>query len=143
MIWIVGEYAERIDNADELLESFVEGFVDENTQVQLQLLTSVVKLFLKKPAQTQELVQRVLTLATQETENPDLRDRGYIYWRLLSTDPIAAKEVVLAEKPLIAEETDLLEPSLLDELVCHIGSLASVYHKPPVSFIEGRNTGAL
>lgn len=23
----------------------------------------------------------------QETDNPDLRDRAYIYWRLLSTDP--------------------------------------------------------
>lgn len=33
MIWIVGEYAERIDNADELLESFLEGFHDESTQV--------------------------------------------------------------------------------------------------------------
>ena len=33
MIWIIGEYAERIDNAAELLESFLEGFQDENTQV--------------------------------------------------------------------------------------------------------------
>ena len=33
MIWIIGEYAERIDNADELLESFLEGFQDENSQV--------------------------------------------------------------------------------------------------------------
>ena len=74
----------------------------------------------------------------KETDNPDLRDRGYIYWRLLSTDPKAAKEVVLAEKPLISEETDLLEPTLLDELICHIGTLASVYHKPPNAFVEGR-----
>ncbi|CAF4510152.1 unnamed protein product, partial [Rotaria sp. Silwood2] len=138
MIWIVGEYAERIDNADELLEGFLDGFKDENTQVQLQLLTGIVKLFLKKPTETQELVTRVLTLVTQETDNPDLRDRGYIYWRLLSTDPKAAKEVVLAEKPLISEETDLLEPTLLDELICHIGTLASVYHKPPNTFVEGR-----
>jgi len=137
MIWIIGEYAERIDNADELLESFLEGFADENTQVQLQLLTAIVKLFLKKPTETQELVQQVLSLATQESDNPDLRDRGYIYWRLLSTDPAAAKEVVLAEKPLISEETDLLEPTLLDELICHISSLASVYHKPPSAFVEG------
>uniref|UniRef100_A0A1I8EMD3 AP complex subunit beta n=1 Tax=Wuchereria bancrofti TaxID=6293 RepID=A0A1I8EMD3_WUCBA len=136
MIWIIGEYAERIDNADELLESFVEGFHDENTQVQLQLLTAVVKLFLKRPSETQQLVQRVLSLTTQDSDNPDLRDRGYIYWRLLSADPVAAKEVVLAEKPLISEETDLLEPSLLDQLVCHIGSLASVYHKPPSSFVD-------
>lgn len=131
MIWILGEYAERIDNADELLGSFLEGFPDEDTQVrdfmvmdifiamfplqvQLQLLTAVVKLFLKRPTETQTLVQSVLSLATQDSDNPDLRDRGYIYWRLLSTDPAAAKEVVLAEKPLIAEETDLLEPTLLD-----------------------------
>lgn len=37
MIWIVGEYAERIDNADELLESFLEGFHDESTQVCFRL----------------------------------------------------------------------------------------------------------
>ncbi|XP_011494231.1 PREDICTED: AP-1 complex subunit beta-1 isoform X2 [Ceratosolen solmsi marchali] len=141
MIWIIGEYAERIDNADELLESFLEGFHDENTQVQLQLLTAIVKLFLKRPTDTQELVQQVLSLATQDSDNPDLRDRGFIYWRLLSTDPAAAKEVVLAEKPLISEETDLLEPTLLDELICHISSLASVYHKPPTAFVEGRAAG--
>eukprot|EP00045_Choanoeca_perplexa_P013193 m.147784 g.147784 ORF g.147784 m.147784 type:complete len:875 (+) comp16273_c0_seq1:55-2679(+) len=141
MIWIVGEYAERIDNADELLESFLDSFGEENPQVQLQLLTAIVKLFLKRPGGTQELVQKVLGLSTQESDNPDLRDRGYIYWRLLLTDPAAAKAVVLCEKPLISEETDLLEPSLLDELICHISSLASVFHKPPSSFVEGRVPG--
>lgn len=76
-------------------------------------------------------------LTPKDSDNPDLRDRGYIYWRLLSTDPVAAKEVVLAEKPLISEETDLIEPTLLDELICYIGTLASVYHKPPSAFVEG------
>ena len=52
------------------------------------------------------------------------------------------QDVVLAEKPLISEETDLIEPTLLDELICHIASLASVYHKPPSSFIEGDRAAA-
>jgi len=30
-------------------------------------------------------------MITEESENPDLRDRGFIYWRLLKTDPEAAK----------------------------------------------------
>ena len=38
MIWIIGEFAERIDNADELLESFLDNFHNKNSQVQLQLL---------------------------------------------------------------------------------------------------------
>lgn len=138
MIWIIGEYAERIDNAGELLGTFLENFADETTAVQLQLLTAIVKLFLKRPAETQELVQSVLSLATQDSDNPDLRDRGYIYWRLLSTDPAAAKEVVLAEKPLISEETDRLEPNLLNELIGNLSTLASVYHKPASSFVEGK-----
>lgn len=36
LIWIVGEYAEKISNADQILESFVEGFMEEFTQVWIQ-----------------------------------------------------------------------------------------------------------
>uniref|UniRef100_A0A7N0VDM7 Clathrin/coatomer adaptor adaptin-like N-terminal domain-containing protein n=1 Tax=Kalanchoe fedtschenkoi TaxID=63787 RepID=A0A7N0VDM7_KALFE len=58
MIWIIGEYAETIDNADELLESFLETFPEEPAQVQLQLLTATVKLFLKKPTEgPQQMIQ--------------------------------------------------------------------------------------
>lgn len=58
MIWIIGEYAERIDNADELLESFLESFPEEPALVQLQLLTATVKLFLKKPTEgPQQMIQ--------------------------------------------------------------------------------------
>ena len=49
MIWIIGEYADRIENADELLESFLEAFPEETAAVQLQLVTATVKLFLKRP----------------------------------------------------------------------------------------------
>jgi AP-1 complex subunit beta-1 len=91
LIWIVGEYAEKISNADEILSSFVEGFMEEFTQVQLQILTAVVKLFLKKPDNNQSLVQKVLQAATAENDNPDIRDRAYVYWRLLSGDLQIAK----------------------------------------------------
>lgn len=53
MVWIIGEYAERIENADELLEMFIETFDDEPMPVKLTILTSMVKLFLKRPGDTQ------------------------------------------------------------------------------------------
>lgn len=77
----------------------------------------------------------VLNLATEESDNPDLRDRGYIYWRLLSSDPEAARAVVLSEKPEIGDDTITIEPALLDELISQISTLASIYHKPPDAFI--------
>jgi len=136
MIWIVGEYAERIDNADELLETFLDAFQDETSEVQLQLLTATVKLFLKRPDGTKEIMESVLSMATESSDNPDLRDRGYIYWRLLSTDPEAAKRVVLAEKPVIVDDSAQLEPALLDLLVENIATLASIYHKPASAFVK-------
>ena len=135
MIWIIGEYAERIDNADELLDTFLETFEEEDPAVQLQLLTATVKCFLKNPEDTQDMVQRVLDLATEESDNPDLRDRGFIYWRLLSTDPEAAKLVVLGDKPVIEDDTYKLEPHLLNVLIGQIATLSSIYHKPPEAFV--------
>lgn len=124
MIWIIGEYAERIDNADELLDTFLESFAEEDPAVQLQLLTATVKLFLKEPEETQDMVQRVLDMATEESDNPDLRDRGFIYWRLLSTDPEAAKMVVLGSKPVIEDDTFRLDPNLLNVLIGQIATLS-------------------
>lgn len=137
MIWIVGEYAERIDNARELLESFVESFTDESEEVQLQLLTAVVKLFLKKPEDAKELVTTVLNLATDNSDNPDLRDRGYVYWRLLSSDPKQAEAVILAKKPELSENSYSLDPAVLDVLLNNLSTLSSVYHKPPEMFVFG------
>ncbi|KAH6577738.1 hypothetical protein BASA62_000719 [Batrachochytrium salamandrivorans] len=131
LIWIIGEYADRIENASELLEHFLDSFKDEPSKVQLQLITATVKLFLKRPGSAQEIVQRVLQISTQANDNPDIRDRAYIYWRLLSSNPHAAKAVVLSEKPPIELDMGTVSEGLLDELILNISSLASVYHKSP------------
>lgn len=47
----------------------------------------------------------------------------------------AAKDVVLAEKPVISDDSNSIDPSLLDELLANIATLSSVYHKPPDAFV--------
>jgi len=142
LIWIIGEYANKIDNADELLGIFVDSFIEESYPVQLQTLTAVVKLFLRKPDSSQGVVQRVLNTATKDCDSPDVRDRAYIYWRLLSTDPGAAKAVVLAPRPPISIPRTTVAPALLEELLGEISSLASVYHKPEETFVGRGRVGA-
>ena len=141
LIWIVGEYAEKISNAGDILGGFVDGFNEEFTQTQLQILTAVVKLFLKRPQAAQGLVQKVLQAATAESDNPDIRDRAYVYWRLLSntTDQNAPKNIILSERPPINTTIKSLPPALLDRLLNELSTLASVYHKPPEQFVgQGR-----
>ncbi|KAH9818726.1 adaptin N terminal region-domain-containing protein [Melampsora americana] len=142
LIWILGDYAEKIDNADEILATFLDTFSEDPFAVQLQTLTAIVKLFLKKPDGAQSLVQRVLSLATKDCDSPDLRDRAYIYWRLLSTDPEATKRVVLKARPTISLHTTSVSPALLEELIDEISTLASVYHKPAETFIGRGRLGA-
>ncbi|RXK36660.1 clathrin binding protein [Tremella mesenterica] len=142
LIWIIGEYAEKIENADELLGTFLESFKEESYPVQLQTLTAIVKLFLKKPDTAQGIVQRVLQAATKDCDSPDVRDRAYIYWRLLSSDPAAAKAVVLSVRPPISLPQTTVAPAILEELLGEISSLASVYHKPAATFIGKGRLGA-
>ncbi|KAL8985319.1 MAG: hypothetical protein Q9205_000968 [Flavoplaca limonia] len=144
LIWIVGEYAEKISNAGDILAGFVDGFMEEFTQTQLQILTAVVKFFLKKPdqPQAQQLVQKIFQSATAENDNPDVRDRAYVYWRLLSSNPQIAQNVVLSHRPPITSTIQSLPPALLDRLLTELSSLASVYHKPPEAFIGQGRYGA-
>ncbi|OCF43804.1 clathrin binding protein [Kwoniella heveanensis CBS 569] len=142
LIWIIGEYAEKIENADELLGTFLETFKEESYPVQLQTLTAIVKLFLKKPDESQAIVQKVLQAATKDCDSADVRDRAYIYWRLLSSDPAAAKSVVLSVRPPISLPQTTVAPAILEELLGEISSLASVYHKPAATFIGKGRLGA-
>jgi AP-1 complex subunit beta-1 len=87
IIWIIGEYAEKINEAEKLIETFADTFIEDPDSVKLALLTAAVKLYLKKPDEGESIIQRVLKLATEEADNPDLRDRAYIYWRMLSSQP--------------------------------------------------------
>ncbi|KAG9396559.1 Adaptor Protein Complex 1/2, beta subunit (AP1/2B) [Carpediemonas membranifera] len=137
LVWIVGEYSDRIDNADDLLDWFMDTIAEEQPTVQFQLLTAVVKLYLNRPAEsTQAMLHSVLEYVTEKADDPDLRDRGFLYWRMLSADNgfEMARRIVLAERPTLNAKPHELNETLREELLKHFGSLASVYQRPAASF---------
>jgi AP-2 complex subunit beta-1 len=96
----------------------------------LALLTATVKLFIRRPTAASGLLPKVLKMATEEADNPDLRDRvclplyvrgdtdrqGFMYWRLLTSNPTAARDIVLSDKPVISTETDRMDKGMLDQV---------------------------
>jgi len=145
MIWIIGQFANRIDNADEIMDDLTYNFLEEPTEVQFALVTASVKLFIYKSSSdsVKALVHKVLKWTTEEIDNPDLRDRGFMYWRLLAINPTVAGEIVLSEKPAIATDADRMDRGALDQLLLHTGTLGSIYHKNPETFIRGAAGKAL
>lgn len=73
---------------------------------------------------------------SKESDNPDLRERGFVYWRLMAIDPNLASQIILSEKPRISEDVSGYDPALLDVLVNNLGTLASIYVKPPELFVK-------
>ncbi|KAJ2778447.1 beta-adaptin [Coemansia interrupta] len=136
LFWIVGEYSEHVANVSNILTSSLESFLEEKDEcVQLALVSASVKFFLKSPQKGQSLVLKALQTATEKCANPDVRDRAYIYWRLLSADPNAARSVVLIDKPPIELDDADLSPQLLEELVNELGCVSSVLQKPAKLFV--------
>jgi hypothetical protein len=110
---------------------------EESYIVQLQILNAAVKTFLKTGTEeSYNILQQIFEFTSKETDNPDLRERGFIYWRLLTIDPNLASQVVLTEKPRISEDTSACDSTLLDVLVNNLGTLASIYSKPPELFVK-------
>lgn len=136
--WIVGQYAEKIPNAAEVLAHIVKNFGEETLEVQYAAITAVVKFYVKFPVKGEALVLKVLKWATEESGNPDVRDRGFFYWRLITNEQNAGqdadfqkmtKEVVINVDPLINSDNDNIDPKVLEELELNIGTLASIYLK--------------
>lgn len=65
-----------------------------------------------------------------------MNSRAYIYWRLLASNKDNSKDLILSDKPTISEDSQALEPSLLDRLIENISLLSSVYYQTPENFVE-------
>ena len=102
---------------------------EEEIGVQLQILNTTVKVYISNPDKLIEQIASLFRIASENTDNPDLRDRAFIYWRLLNLNDLElAKEIILGEKPQIEEEEDAgpVNAELASRLIPQIGLVTSI-----------------
>lgn len=73
------------------------------------------------------MISDLLTAATETVSNPDVRDRAYIYWRMLSVDPIKTKNVVFGYRPQAKETDKLVDQAFLSDMMKTLGYASSLY----------------
>ncbi|SMN18206.1 similar to Saccharomyces cerevisiae YJR005W APL1 Beta-adaptin, large subunit of the clathrin associated protein complex (AP-2) [Maudiozyma saulgeensis] len=138
MIWIITHYSDILPDYLTLFETFCTNVLNESPEVQFSVLTSSIKFFVRYPSiETEKLCICLLRECTEDANNPDLRSRAFMYWRLLSlaredgsnvTNEIL-KDIVDGELPKIELNTKL-DPIVLEELELNVGSITSIYLKP-------------
>lgn len=144
MIWIVSNYSEILHNYAELFDIFIADITDEPPEVQFSILNASVKLFVKSPSpHIENICMTLFKTFTEEVNNPDLRGRAFMYWKLLSMakerpnllNEDMLKDIVDGELPVI-ELNSKLDPVILEELELNIGSITSIYLKPTVQIFR-------
>ena len=96
-----------------------------------------MKIYLKFPDEGEMFIQSMLEKATEIVTNQDVRDRAFIYWRLLSIDPVQAKQLVFNERPFFQEETVAGNVNAMIEL---LNSVSSTYNTEPEFMFKHKTT---
>ena len=138
-IFIIGEFCEQIPTSTEIVSIFVNSFANEDmgSKLKLQILNAAVKNFVTKPDESEEIVKICLQKGAEESENPDIRDRAYIYWRLLEIDPDVAKQMVCGEKPSFKfNEDDELDVDTIDDMINNMTNVSACYFKKEKDIIN-------
>ncbi|XP_029012393.1 AP-4 complex subunit beta-1 [Betta splendens] len=84
LLWLLGVYGERVSSAPYTLEVFIDGVRSEaSLDVKMELLTATTRLFLCRPAETQDMLGRLLHYCIEEETDMCVRDQALLYYRLL------------------------------------------------------------
>lgn len=75
-------------------------------------------------------------MATENVSNPDVRDRAFIYWRMLSTDPEKTKTVVFGYRPQAKDTDKLVDQTFLAEIMKSMGYVSSLFEKKPEELFQ-------
>jgi len=129
LLFFCGEYGESITKSQEIINRYIENIINEELVVQLQILTSSLKMYLNNQEKYQDSVVTLLQATSENTDNADLRDRAFMYWRMLDQDINLAKEIILGEKPTIKfKEEMVFDKDLVNSLILDIGCVNSCFH---------------
>ncbi|XP_066528675.1 AP-4 complex subunit beta-1 isoform X2 [Hoplias malabaricus] len=99
MLWILGAYGECMSGAPYVLEVLIDRVKAEmSSLVKMELLTAAVKMFVLRPAETQDMLGRLLHYCIEVESDLCVRDKAVLYYRLLQSGVDRTREVMLGPK---------------------------------------------
>ncbi|CAI9755649.1 unnamed protein product [Fraxinus pennsylvanica] len=141
LIWMLGEYAQEMQDAPYILESLIENWDEEHSaEVRLHLLTAIMKCFLRRPPETQKALGAALAAGLADFHQ-DVHDRALFYYRLLKYNVSVAERVVDPPKQAVSVFADTQSSEVKDRIFDEFNSLSVVYQKPSYMFTDKEHSG--
>lgn len=142
LIWMLGEYAQDMQDAPYALEGLIDEWEDETSpEVRLHLLTAVMKCFFRRPPETQKALGSALAAGLADMHQ-DVHDRALFYYRLLQHNVSVANSVVNPPKQAVSVFADTQSSEIKDRIFDEFNSLSILYQKPCYMFTDKEHQGA-
>ena len=137
LIWLLGHYCSIITNAADLVQSFfIDDFKDDNIEVQLCLLSTVIKLYINDKETCEDMYENTIKIC-KESNNPNLRDRASFYNGLIKKHPEIAARMIEKTKDASITYDKIKNTFKTDEQIVKIAcTTAILIDKPPTSFLD-------
>ncbi|KAK4364929.1 hypothetical protein RND71_016287 [Anisodus tanguticus] len=127
LIWMLGEYAQDMQDAPYVLESLIENWEEEHSaEVRLHLLTAVVKCFFRRPPETQKALGAALAAGINDFHQYNVS---------------IAERVVNPPKQAVSVFADTQSNEIKDRIFDEFNSLSVVYQKPSYMFTDKEHRG--
>ncbi|KAJ0626225.1 putative armadillo-like helical, TBP domain superfamily, beta-adaptin appendage [Helianthus annuus] len=141
LIWMLGEYAQDMQDAPYALEGLIDEWEDEpSPEVRLHLLTAVMKCFFRRPPETQKALGSALAAGLADMHQ-DVHDRALFYYRLLQHNVSVANSVVNPTKQAVSVFADTQSSEIKDRIFDEFNSLSVLYQKPCYMFTDKEHQG--
>lgn len=140
LVWVLGEFGEHIEDAPYLIESLTANVMTESYGMRIEILTTGMKLFFKRPPEMQPVLATIFKLLINDFSHADVHDRALLYYRLLRNNVRAAAQVVCAPKDAVQNFLEDDNSDVRDKLFEEFNSMSVVYNLPSVAFIR-KGTG--
>ncbi|KAL8256295.1 hypothetical protein R6Q59_031362 [Mikania micrantha] len=141
LIWMLGEYAQDMQDAPYALEGLIDDWEDETSpEVRLHLLTAVMKCFFRRPPETQKALGSALAAGLTDMHQ-DVHDRALFYYRLLQHNVSVANSVVNPPKQAVSVFADTQSSEIKDRIFDEFNSLSVLYQKPCYLFTDKEHQG--
>ncbi|CCW63205.1 unnamed protein product [Phytomonas sp. EM1] len=136
-VWMLGEHCDFIENGQAILDQYIGSIMSHEPSVQLSILGAAIKVFLRNPSEMQARLATLLETLTTQSEDPDVCDRAFAYWRLLSKDLEIdkMKRIVESENSSVNVDHTFSDAMMMTDLKKSINTAAVVFGQPFQSFL--------
>ena len=137
VLFILGEFCHNLNQTPYILEAIVDSYEKENSsEVKEELLITVLKLFFRRPGETQGILVQLLTAMINDKNDLDLHLRSLFYYRLLRHNVEQLKDYVLINNHKSLLFTEELNTNTSQKQFNQFNSLSVVYNKLEDEFID-------